>query len=344
MKLTGARIEAFVRKPDPAVAAVLIYGPDEGLVRERADRLVEAVAGDAGDPFRVADLPAEALKDGRARLADEASALPFTGGRRVVRIRGGKDRLTPAVSNLLDGGAGGGLVVVEAGELGPRSTLRQIFEKADHAVAIACYLDDQEALQRVIAEELARHGNTASAEAADLLRACLGADRGLTRSELDKLALYRGGPGQIEADDVLAVIRDAGAVSLDAVVAAACDGDFAALDRGLLAAGAEGVSPITLLRAAARHLQRLVQARAAMAAGRDAAQAMAAIRPPVFFRLQPQVRRQIQTWRPELLAAAMALVAETELACKRSGAPQDLLCQRALFRLASMVRPAPRRR
>jgi DNA polymerase-3 subunit delta len=344
VKLTGARVEAFLRKPDPAVVAVLFYGPDQGLIRERADMLVATVAGDASDPFRVGEVSVDAIKEDRARLLDEASALPFSGGRRVVRIRDGKDVLTAAVGNLLDGAAGGGLVVIEAGELAPRSTLRQALEKADRAAAIACYLDDADSLKRVIAEELGRHGITASAEAADLLAAYLGADRRLTRSELEKLALYRGAPGRIEFEDVMAVIGDAGAVTLDAIVAAACDGDLTKLDRGLQTAAGEGVSAIALLRAMARYLQRLVQARAAMAAGRDVSQALAAVRPAVFYQLQPQFRRQMQLWRPELLATALTLVAETELACKRTGAPQDLLCQRVFFRLAGIVRATTRNR
>lgn len=340
MKITGARIEAFVAKPEPAVVAVLFYGPDEGLVRERAERIVQAVAGGTHDPFRIAELSADTLREDRAILLDEASALPFTGGRRVVRVRDGKDSLAAAVINLLAGKAGG-LVVVEAGELGPRSTLRQAFEKDDRAAAIGCYLDDADALRRVIGAELRRHGLTASDDALESLVASLGADRGLTRSELEKLALYCGGPGRIEVGDVLAVIGDARAINLDDVVAAACDGDVGRLDRLLQAATAEGLSAVALLRAMARYLQRLVQARAALAAGRDLSQAVAAVRPAVFYRLQPQFRRQVQAWRPEFLATVLGLVADAELACKRTGAPQDLLCQRILFDVARQVRALP---
>jgi DNA polymerase-3 subunit delta len=343
MKISGSRIDSFVRKPDPAVLAVLCYGPDEGLVRERADRIVQAVAGGTDDPFRIAELSPDAIREDKARLLDEASALPFTGGRRVVRVRDGRDALTAAVINLLAGDAAG-LVVVEAGELSPRSTLRQVFEKERLAAAIGCYLDDAEALLGVIGEELRRHGLAASDDALELLVASLGADRGLTRSELEKLALYCHDAVRVELADVLAVIGDASAINLDTIVAAACDGDVRMLDRGLQAAMGEGMSAVSLLRAMARYLQRLLQARAALASGRDLSQAIAAVRPAVFFRLQPQFRRQVHAWRPELLANALALVAETELACKRTGAPQDLLCQRALFDVAEAVRAAQNRR
>ena len=37
MKLPATRVAAFLRRSDPGFRAVLFYGPDAGLVRERAD-------------------------------------------------------------------------------------------------------------------------------------------------------------------------------------------------------------------------------------------------------------------------------------------------------------------
>jgi DNA polymerase-3 subunit delta len=340
VKVTGSRIDAFLRKPDPTVRAVLLYGPDHGLVRERADGLVAKVAGDAADPFRIAELTVEQLRDDPARLADEAAALPFTGGRRVVRIREGRDTIVPALHNLLEVDTAAGLVVVETGELGPRSPLRQLFEAAPSAATLPCYLDEGDGLRKLIDAELAAHGVMVAPEAADLLLTLLGADRAVTRSELQKLALFKGEAGQVEVDDVLAVVSGAGTASLDAIAYAACSGDFAALDRALAAALSEGSQPIALLRAVARHLQRLLQANASVGDGRTAKQAIDALKPAVFFRLQPQFRRQMDLWPARRLADGLVLLCETELDCKRTGAPQELLCQRTLFRLAHMARSA----
>ncbi len=169
MKLAAQRIEDFLRKPDGAVIAVLVFGPDQGLVRERADRLVVSVAGDCADPFRVAEVPADILREDPVRLADEAASLPFSGGKRVVRIRDGKEALTAAVRNLLAVGGGNGLVVIEAGELGPRSPLRQVFEGEGRAAALPCYADEGSTLRRVIEDELTARGLGIAPEAMDIL-------------------------------------------------------------------------------------------------------------------------------------------------------------------------------
>src|SRR5262249_45477030 len=88
MKITGRNIASFLSGTDGAVAAALFYGPDTGLVKERADRLAAAIVGDLADPFRVSELTPERLRDEPSLLSDEAAALTFGGGRRVVRLRG----------------------------------------------------------------------------------------------------------------------------------------------------------------------------------------------------------------------------------------------------------------
>src|SRR5262245_42512192 len=88
MKLDARGFERLAKAADPKLRAILVHGPDEGLVRERGEALARAVCPDLRDPFRVADLGAQTLADDPARLADEAAAIAMTGGRRVVRVRG----------------------------------------------------------------------------------------------------------------------------------------------------------------------------------------------------------------------------------------------------------------
>ena len=73
MKISAARAERFVKRPDPKARAVLVYGPDRGLVRERAEALARGVVEDLADPFRVTEMTGAALAADPARLADEAA-------------------------------------------------------------------------------------------------------------------------------------------------------------------------------------------------------------------------------------------------------------------------------
>ena len=85
MKLSGGQIERFCRRPDPAYPVILVHGADDGLVRERVERLIKTVLDDPKDPFRTSEVSVDQVRAEPSRLADEARSLCLLGGRRVIR-------------------------------------------------------------------------------------------------------------------------------------------------------------------------------------------------------------------------------------------------------------------
>ena len=344
MKLSAGRIEGFLADPDPAVTAVLIFGRDHGLVRERAERLTRAVLGAEADPFSIAELSAASLKDDPARLLDEAAALSFTGGRRVVRLGEATDSATGTIEALLSSGTVEAQVVIEAGDLGPRSTLRRLCEGAPNAVALPCYADEGTGLEAVIRESLACHDLRATPDAMAYLAANLGADRMVTRSELDKLALYSANAREVTLDDVVASVGDNTVMTLEDLAFAASGGDPAGLARSLERSFEEGVSPVAALRAVMRHLQRLHLASGLIAAGRSTEDAIKSLRPPVFFKRDADVRAQLRIWSTEALTNGLSMLTEAEIQCKTTGMPESVIASQALMRLAAQSRARARTR
>ena len=106
------------------------------------------------------------------------------------------------------------LTIIEAGELSPRSGLRKMFEKAKRAVALPCYVDGPGDVRALAMSTAANEDLTFDKDALDLLVSLLGEDRGVSRSEIDKLILYKGlkdqrdAPGQISLDDVKIMLVD----------------------------------------------------------------------------------------------------------------------------------------
>ena len=342
MKVAAGRIEAFLRAPDSVARAILVYGPDTGLVRERADILARTVVPDIADPFLVAELSPAQLRDIPTLIADEAAALALTGGRRVVRIRDATDAIAVPIEQFLEDSPGDALVIVQAGDINPRAALRKIFEAAPNAAAIPCYADDERALERVIHDTLAAENIRVSPDAMAYLSANLGADRGLSRSELEKLALYAGPGTEVTLADAAAAVGNSSALSLDNVVMAAAGGDAMATDRALTRSYLEGVNPVTVLRAMARHLIRLQFARAHIESGATPDVAMKALRPPVFFKATGPFRNQLRHWNMRRLAQALSLILEAEQQCKRTGAPAESLCSRVALQISRLGATQPR--
>lgn len=339
MKITGARQDGFIAAPDAAVVCILLYGPDRGLIRERSRKLAIGVVEAPDDPFRVVELSGADIKGDPARLADEAQALSFGGGRRLVRLIDVTDAVSKTIESYLGiATPADALMIIEAGELGPRSSLRKLFEKAGNAAAVACYADDSRSLSRVIAETLGAHGLKPSPDAAAFLAGNLGSDRSVTRGELEKLALYMGGPGTVELADAMAVVGDNATTALDDISLSAASGDQAILDKALSRALDEGLHPVQILRGAARHFLRLHEAVGHLASGKNPDAAMKSLRPPVMFMQADRFLAQLQRWRPARLSNALDILTQAEMDCKTTGMPIEAVCGRALMRIAQAAK------
>jgi len=338
MIVKSADADRFIGRPPKNLIAALVFGPDQGLVRERAEALAKTVLPDLSDPFRVAELDDAALTADNARLFDEAAAISMLGGRRVVRVRSAGNSLAKLFEIFLEDPKGDALVVVEGGDLAKSSTLRKTFEEADNAAAIQCYADSAQSLAGVVRNALNEEGLTIGAEALDDAVSRLGADRGITRRELEKLALYAQGKSRVELEDVRAVMGDETEARIEEACDAAGEGDPKGLDIALERLRADDMSAVAIVRLALMHFQKLLQAKAETARGDSIETAMRKMRPPIHFTRASSFKAQVSRWSEDRLGNALDLLFETEVLCKTTGIPAEAICSRALFTIAATAR------
>ena len=120
-------------------------------------------------------------------------------------------------------------------------------------MAVRCFHDSDQDLKPLIQQTLRGAGFEIAPDALDYLVDHLGEDRGVTRSELEKLCLFVGEASRkISLSDAMACIGDQAEIAEDDLLMALGEGDVAelerAFDRCLI-----GSEPVALLRAAARH-------------------------------------------------------------------------------------------
>lgn len=336
MKFTTAQISSFLQSPDPKVRVVLFYGPDAGLVRERADSLAKKIVDDVNDPFRVSLLTGSMISDIAAKLYDEVSAQSLLGGKRLVRCSHAQDGVASAVEALLsDLPLNDSLLIIEADELAARSKLRMLCESdAKHACAIPCYIEDSTQRQRAISDMLKAENITASKDLLRLLADSLPPDRIALRSEIEKLAMYARGKNSVTLEDIHAVLQDAGAAELDDLVHAVAIGDAKRVCVLLDHLFAEQTSPVAILRAAQRHFLRLQLARSYCDDGMSANDAVGKLQPKVFWKFVEQTTRQVQRWPSPSIEKFLQKLYEAEAAVKRTGIPDVALCSQLMLQAA----------
>ncbi|HVJ34435.1 MAG TPA: DNA polymerase III subunit delta [Terriglobia bacterium] len=340
MKLDRGQVDRFLKQPDPRFAAVLIYGPDSGMVRERGSQLTRQVAESLDDPFRVVEFTADQIKGDPVRLLDEAQAIGMMGGRRVVRVSGAGDSLADACESLLEAHRSSQdcLVVVEAEDIAGKSRLRGVFEAAPNAATIACYHDEAASLGGLVQEQIRQAGYGVSREALDYLAQSLGGDRGVTRSEIDKLLLYKGeDKSEISLAEAMTCIGDRAAFALDDLIDAVCSGDLKALDKQFERNIVE-LPPIVMLRRMSAHFLRLHPMVERLRQGERLEQVFAAARPPIPWPAKQRYERHCRIWTPAAIGLALNQLMETEAQAMRQHALAEAITRRGFIDIAATAR------
>ena len=336
--LKAGEIDRYLKNPDAGRTIALIYGPDSGLVSERARTFAKAVVGDLDDPFAVVRLDGDVLASDPMRLADEANTVGLFGGKRLIWVRAGERPIAAAVAPLLAHPPTDAFVLIEAGDLKKNAPLRVEAERSAKAAVIPCYSDGEADLKRLIAEETAAAGLTMEPAAVAALVAFLGGDRAASRAEIRKVCLYAHGRGKITLADIEAVAGDSLELGIDEIVDAAAGGDAARLDRLLVKASASGIAVPQIMVVVGRHLSALHKARLAVERGATISAATDRFEPPVFFRRRPTVERQLGLWNAARLERMMARVAEATFETRIKAGLAEVIVSRTLMAIAMTAR------
>jgi DNA polymerase-3 subunit delta len=333
--LKAGDVDSFVARADPSRAVVLIFGPDAGLVSERADAIIRASVDDANDPFALVRLDGDVIASDPARLIDEAMTVPLFGGRRAIRVRAsGRGNIVPAIEAVLAAPLKDCRVVIEAGDLKRNAALRAICEKAKNAVALPCYADADRDIGRLIDEEARAADLTIAPDAKAALAPLLGGDRRVSRAELRKLTLYAAGQKQIEVDDVMAVVADASALALDSLVDAAFAGRLAEVEKEFAKATIAGTSAAAIIGAALRQLERLHVLRLDVESGASVSAVIERPQSGIHFRRKQAIEAALKAWTSERLTRALAMLADASLDARKQSDLGDTIAQRALMQIA----------
>jgi len=330
-------VARFLKSPDANCRAVLVYGPDAGLVTERGAALANTLAQRHPGEAEILRLDDRDFAEEPARLAIELGTRPMFASTKVVRVTAGSRLDVPALKATLAEPSDNALIV-EAGNLRPDSGLRKLFEKLPDAAALPCYSDERD-LAGVIDAELKSAGLRIDPETKTYLMGRLGADQAMSRTEVVKLALYAqsGSSGSVTHEDVAAIVGDAAEIALDNFVYAASGGDPRAALRELQRLAAAGTDRSSALSALARHFAQLHRVAATQASGGSLEQAMKSLRPRPHFKREPVFMAHCRRWGANRLVHALPLIQETVRRSRRSPDLDSAFAERLLLKLASGI-------
>ncbi len=335
MKIQAYKIPQFIKNDLSNVQGALVYGEDVGLTREYQYDILQTLGVDDFDCIRLSPQDVEIDMDS---IINASASQSLFGGTtlgqnsiQVVQIDHITNKCAKAIQTFFDKGDEGFLLIT-SGNLPTSNPIRKIFEKQNNAVALPCYLDDARNIRALVSDTLQTHNIRITSDALSWVQSHMGADRIMTRMELEKLVLYAGDEKSLSLQDVKNAMVDSAEHRVDDVVYAVANGNVWALENGLSILLNEGINAIQILRTCQNHFINLHRAKIDVTNGMSIDSATKA----VFWKNKKTFTAQLQSWHAHNLTRALFILAQAEKKCKQTGSIDFMVLSKAFYQIIGL--------
>ena len=325
VKIAAKDCDQFIAKIPQDVKAILLYGPDYGLSKVRADIVAKSYS--LSDRFKYEQANSNALLDSlRAIKLFDERLEKFS----IIECSGAS--LTEPLLSIVKNHQYPGLLVFIAGELGTDSSLRKHFENLPHTAAVPAYADDRIGVAKIITQLLKEHQITCENGLVQMLSSSMPlGDRALIVNEVEKILLFLSGKQHILNSDLEQYLQTQAEVNFDVLCYQASLKRSDKIEQQLISLQTEGHSLVSIIRMLIRHFTRLYQVKSLIELGNSQQQALDSLSPPVFFKQINDFTASLKLWSADELLNALEKLNQLELNSKQTAIPAGLMLRKFLM-------------
>jgi DNA polymerase-3 subunit delta len=329
VKIAVKDVEQFLKNIPKNIRSILFYGPDSGLVKARVDNLEKAY--NLASKFKY-----EQIKSNPSLFLDSLRSISLFGEdsskEKIAIIECSGATIVEPVLSVIKEGNYKGLVVFYAGELGPDSSLRRCFENNPNIAAIACYVEDQVGVARIIQQQLKAEQMTCENGFVQFLSNYIAiGNHALVMNEIEKIFLFLSDKKHVVIDDLKGFLQAQGEVTFDKLCYQAslrqeCDQLLDKLQ-------SEGHNLVSISRMLMRHFNRLYQVKLLIEQGKTEQAALDSLQPSVFFKQVNDFSKSLKLWTKKQLIEFLAQLNEIELLAKQNPSLANLMIRKYITNL-----------
>tara|TARA_B100000787_G_scaffold76194_1_gene56091 strand:+ start:32 stop:1054 length:1023 start_codon:yes stop_codon:yes gene_type:complete len=311
---------------------ILIYGPNEGLVRENFLKIREIFNQNNAQEI---NFTGKLINDQPEALIDEIRTVSMFSDQKIIIIEQPIDRnidlFDEAFSILPDHT----LVIVLANNLPKSSKIRKFFEISEKYFSCTNYEDDFRSNSQQIKNLEKSINKTLNSDIKSYLNQNLSSNRMISKNEIEKLILLYVENDQIpKLENIKLIFNDNPDLGLNKISQLAFSGQPKKVSLNLNKIFAEGVNPVAIIRVMLNYVQRIQTTQIALKKTNDFDSAIKLLKPPVFWKDKDNFKLHCKKWPINQTILNFNLLVDTELNCKSDYNLTNILCERALINIA----------
>ena len=331
-------IARFFKNPDKNIRCVVLFGSNEGMIADLAQKFALTVCNDLNDAFCVASFQMEVLEKDFGALFGEYNAASLIGGRRVVFIRNANNNLTKPLKELFASSISDTLLIITSTSLNTKSSLVTAFKDEPFAAVIGCYDDREENISSEVRTFFIQNGITIAPNAMDVLCQRLSADRKASMGELEKLKTYIGSKKNVVLEDVIKAVSDTSNSSSEDFCFYVASGQMQKALKTYQTLIYEGEEPASLIRALTYHFLKILECIAKIEAGSTPDSAASSLKPPLMWFRKSEFLMQLKIFKRTAVLDILSLLYKTELDCKTTSFPSIEIGSWAVMQITGATR------
>ena len=313
---------------------ILIYGPNEGLVRDQIEKLTKNYLSQG--EYEEVSFNGKDLDDDPGSLEAIIRSVSMFFKNKIVTADGVKDKHLSIIEEIVLKTPGHGVLIIKEGSLSKSSKIRKFFEEHKTCLSLPCYEDDSRSIMKNIEEFTIRNSFELSRDIKNYLLQSLSNDRMVSKRELEKIEIfYMNSDSNIKLEEIKILLNDTSSQNLNKMNEHVMFGNTFKSSKIINKLLSEGTSPISLVRSVINYLLRVQQTKIEMKKGNNFDSSIKILKPPVFWKDKDNFQKHCFKWPLQGIESSLNRLLETEITCKLNSKLANINCEKSILLVAN---------
>ena len=315
----------------------LIYGPNEGLIRENINAIFKNFTGEI--ECEKVNINGKQLDESISLLNDEISTISLFSEKKFIVLESVKERHATIIEDALELDFKDTCMIVKQDNLTKSSKIRKLFETSKIHFSLACYDDDKKVLSSLLEKFQKEHSIKFDSDVKSFLLNNLSNDRMVIKNELEKILLSLSKDDQIvDIEKLKYILHDSAHTDLQQINNSILFGDIEKGSKSLEKLFNLGTNPIAILKSFNNFIIRIRLTQVELRKGKQFDEAIKVLRPPVFWKEKSDFKRHCLMWPSNVIENIINEVLSSEIKCMTNNLIAKEQCEKTLFGISSIAK------
>tara|TARA_Y100000768_G_scaffold203584_1_gene153174 strand:- start:630 stop:1652 length:1023 start_codon:yes stop_codon:yes gene_type:complete len=312
----------------------LIYGPNEGLVRENIEFVYKKFSENS--ECEKLYITSKQLDEDPTILQNEMNSISMFSPKKFIVLVNLKEKHVNIIDDCLSKNYENIFLVLKLENLQKSSKIRRLYETSKIHFSLACYDDDIKTLSSLLEKFQKENSIIFDNEVKSFLLENLSNDRMVIKNELEKILLSLShDEKKVNIEEIKYILHDSANTDYHQINNAVMFGNVEKVSRSLGKFFNLGTAPVAILKSFNNYVMRIRSAQVEISKGKQFDEAIKILKPPVFWKEKSDFKRHCLMWPAKIIENIINEVLSAEIKCMSSNIIAKEQCEKTLFGISN---------